>query len=99
MGVMVLARDTQRSETPYRTYAGAHLPDFDDDVWEGIQAVVTCRNNGYISEEQADDLTKVLVAGYIGMLISRQVSDYLDDALAQVLQHQIEGWNTVGERR
>ena len=84
--------------TPYYTYAGAYPPDVDDNVWEGIQAVVRCRNNGYISDEQAGDIIKVLAAGYIGMLIGRQVSDYLDDALSQVLQHQIEGWNAVGER-
>ena len=95
---MVLGQNTERPVTPYRTYTGAYPQEVDDDIWEGIQAVVRCRNNGYISEEQADDITKVLVAGYIGMLISREVSDYLDDALSQVLQHQIEGWNAVGER-
>ena len=64
----------------------------------GVLAIVRSMQSGAISEEQADDLIRVLVSAYVGNLINQRVSNYLDYGLTQVLQRHIEGGNLVGER-
>ena len=72
-------------------WVGAYTPSsLHDELREGIRAVVSSRNGGYLTEEQVDELLTAMLAAYTGVLIERQVSGYLEQGLSHILSRQFE---------
>ena len=88
--------ETGRSEAGIAVGAGwgsAYTrPSPHDELREGIRAVVRSRNGGYLTEEQVDELLSAMLAAYVGTLIERQVSGYLEQGFSQMLSRQFEDW-------
>ncbi len=61
------------------------------EIAKGIRVILDARNGGRLSEQQADDLIKVLLGSYMGMVIGYQVSDYLERSLSLMMQSQVKG--------
>ena len=88
-------RPRMHSRSGYVAPSQSHIGPYTDspplDVVEaGLRSVVDAWNSGALSEEQAGDLIKVLIATYTGEVVSQHVREYLENGLSHILEHQIE---------
>ena len=63
-----------------------------------VRSVAKALNSGALSEQQANDLFKVLATAYAGELISQRVGSYLESGLSHVLGRYIEEGSTPAGR-
>jgi len=68
------------------------------EVAKGIHAILSAKNGGRMSERQADDLIRALLASYMNMVIGYQANGYLERGVSRMVRYYTESWGVSGGR-